>query len=120
MPVLKIKKNGSWVEVWGALGNGSENGSAVNAPKLTTITLLSDLWIGDISPYYQSVSISGVNVNSKLDLQPTPEQLSALQDAEISLMAVNDQGSVKVYSLNDKPESDMTMQVLITDVEVIS
>lgn len=118
MSVLKIKKNGVWVEVWGATSGGSTGGAI--APRLTAITLLADSWVGNGSPYFQSVTVRGVNVNSKLDLQPTPEQLVALQDEEISLMAVNDQGSVKVYSLNGKPESDMTMQVLITDVEVIA
>lgn len=118
MPVLKIKKNdGTWQEVWGSTTDGT--GGNVSMPRLTNITLFADQWAGDTSPYSQDVSINGVNVNSKLDLQPTPLQLAALQNAEISLMAVNNEGRVIVYSLNGKPDADMEMQVLITDVEVI-
>ena len=120
MSVLKIKKNGSWVEVWGGAGSGTGGSGNANAPRLTTITLLADAWIGNAEPYSQVVSCRGVNVNSKVDLQPTPAQISELQDAEISLMATNTNGVVTVYSLNDKPSIDMEIQVLITDVEVIA
>lgn len=118
MPVLKIKKNGSWVEVWGAIGGGS-GGEGVCAPKLTSITMKADAWDGSQSPYSQVVVCSGVNVSSKIDLQPTPSQITELQNAEISLMATNNNGVVTVYSFNDKPSSDLTMQVLITEVTVI-
>lgn len=118
MPVLKIKKSdGTWQEVWGS--TTSSAGGSANMPRLTNITLFADQWAGDTSPYGQDVNVNGVNVNSKLDLQPTPSQLDALQDAEISLMAVNNEGRVIVYSFNGKPDVDMEMQVLITDVEVI-
>lgn len=89
-------------------------------PRLTTITLLADSWTGDSLLYYQTTSVSGVNVNSKLDLQPTPEQILEFNDAEISLMATNTNGVVTVYSFNGKPVDDIEMQVLITDVEVIA
>lgn len=120
MSVLKIKKNGFWVEVWGAVGSGTGETGNANAPRLTTITLLADAWIGNADPYSQAVACRGVNVNSKVDLQPTPSQITELQDAEISLMATNTNGVVTVYSFNDKPSTDMEIQVLITDVEVIA
>ena len=116
MPVLKIKKNGSWQEVWGAVG-GSSGGA--NVPKLTTITLSASKWGGSSSPYSQVVTCNGVNANSKLDLQPTAAQIVALQDAEISLMASNNNGIVTVYAFGGKPTENYQMQVLITDVEVI-
>ena len=111
-PVLKIKKNGEWIEVC-----GSKNDNTL--PRLTTITVLASRWSGTESPYYQNIQVAGVNINSKLDLQPTPDQIAALEDAEIAMMACNNNGSVIVYALNNKPTEDMTMQVLITDVEVI-
>ena len=119
MPVLKIKKNGVWQEVWGAIGNGGTGGGA-NASIRTTITLLADAWVGSTSPYTQEVTCKGVNVNSTVDLQPSPSQYEAIQAAEIALMAVNDQGRVIIYSFDGKPESDMEMQVKITDSEVIA
>lgn len=117
MPVLKIKKNGVWQEVWGAL-NGGAGGASM--PKLATITMSASNWSGSTSPYSQIVSVNGVNANSKLDLQPTPSQITELQDAEISLMATNNNGVVTVYAFGGKPSTDMTMQILITDVEVIA
>jgi hypothetical protein len=114
MPVLKIKKNGSWVEVWGSISGGSTGGAA--APKLTNITIPAAHWVGSVSPYSQVVLCNGVNVNSKLDLQPTPTQIVELQDAEISLVATNNNGVVTVYAIGNKPASDYTMQMLITEV----
>ena len=117
MSVLKIKKNGIWIEVWGATSGGSTGGG--NASIRTTITLLADAWVGNISPYTQEVACRGVNVNSTVDLQPSPSQYEEIQNAEIALMAVNDQGHVIVYSFDGKPESDMEMQVKITDATII-
>lgn len=117
MPVLKIKKtDGTWQEVWGCVSTGS--GSA-DAPKLTSITIPASGWQGSSNPYSQVVACNGVNVNSKLDLQPTPTQIVELQEAEISLMATNNQGVVTVWAIGDKPTFDMDMQVLITEVSVV-
>lgn len=116
MPVLKIKKNGAWQEVWGAVGGNLGN---ANMPKLTTITLSASKWSGSSSLYSQVVTCSGVNANSKLDLQPTAAQIVALQDAEISLMASNNNGTVTAWAIGNKPTTDMTMDVLITEVAVV-
>lgn len=114
MPVLKIKKaDGTWQEVWGATSGASGGAST---PKLTNITMLADAWEGSEAPYSQIVSCNGVKANSKLDLQPAPEQLLELQDAEISLMMVNDNRTAIVYAFGDKPQNNFEMQVLITEV----
>lgn len=117
MPVLKIKKNGSWVEVWGAIGGGTLGGASV--PKLTNVTMPAADWQGTESPYFQVVACNGVDINSKLDLQPTPLQIVELQDKEISLMATNTNGVVTVYAIGNKPTSDITMNVLVTEVAVV-
>ena len=117
MPVLKIKQtDGSWQEVWGGVNTGA-GGAAM--PKLTQVTMLASEWQGDANPYSQVVACNGVNVNSKLDLQPTPVQIVALQDAEISLMLTNTNGVVTAWAINGKPTEDYTMDVLITEVEVV-
>jgi hypothetical protein len=119
MPVLKIKKtDGTWQEVWGALGSGGSGGGA-DAPKLTTITMPASGWQGSSNPYSQVVACNGVNANSKLDLQPTPAQIVQLQDAEISLMATNNNGVVTVYAIGNKPTVNYTMDVLITEVVAV-
>ncbi len=46
MPVLKIKKaDGTWQEVWGCVDNGP-SGESVIMPKLTTVTMSTNAWIG--------------------------------------------------------------------------
>ena len=117
MPVLKIKKtDGTWQEVWGCISTGT--GSA-DAPKLTTVTMLASAWEGDSNPYSQVVTCSGVNVNSKLDLQPTPNMIVELQDAEISLMLTNNQGVVTAWAIGNKPTEDYTIDALITEVTIV-
>ena len=114
MPVLKIKKNGSWVEVWGATIDSSISASV---PKITSITLHAALWAGTSQPYSQSVVISTATTNSKVDLQPTAQQIVDLQDAEISLMVQNNSdGTFTAYAIGNKPTQDYTVQALITEV----
>lgn len=118
MPVLKIKKtDGTWQEVWGSVGGGMDI-TAV-APKLASVTMPAENWSGDRNPWSQVVVCNGVDLNSKLDLQPSPEQIVALQDAEISLMATNDDGLVTVWAIGNKPAVDYTMDVLITEVAIV-
>lgn len=88
-------------------------------PKLTSVTMLSSNWNEDGDNWSQVVACNGVTANSKLDLQPTPEQIVELQDAEIALMATNNDSVVTIYAIGDKPISDMTMQILITEVSVV-
>lgn len=113
MPVLKIKKNGSWVDVWGAT-----NSSAV-MPKLTTILLSANAWEGTSSPYSQVVNCHCATECSKIDLQPTPEQIDELQSEAIALMATNNTGTVIVYAIGGKPAHDYTISALVTEVSVV-
>lgn len=117
MPVLKIKKaDGTWQEVWGCISTSSDGAAA---PKLTSITMLAANWSGENNPYSQIVACNGVNVNSKLDLQPTPAQIVELQDAEVSLMLTNTNGTVTAWAIGGKPTVDYTMDVLITEVTIV-
>lgn len=114
MPVLKIKKSdGTWQEVWGALG-GNTGGASM--PKLTSITMPASGWKGSSSPYSQVVACNGVDVNSKLDLQPTAAQVVSLQKSETTLMVSNNNGTVTAYAIGFKPTVNYTMDVLITEV----
>jgi hypothetical protein len=87
------------------------------ADKISTIYLPEYGWIEGTNGYYrQTVQVSGATVNSKVDIYPTPEQLVELQSAGIALVAVNENGVVTVYALNNKPTSDYSMQVILTEV----
>lgn len=90
-------------------------------PKPATITLNSENWIKDSEDkYHQVVTISNgtVTVNSKIDLQPSPEQLCAFHDADVTFTAVNENGVVTVYTVGTLPTDDYTIQVTITEVGV--
>jgi hypothetical protein len=84
--------------------------------KSTTVSLLAANWVGDTIPYSQVININGVDVNSKIDLQPTAVQIVELQNEDVSFVVENDNGVVTVYALGGKPESDYSMQALISEV----
>lgn len=81
-----------------------------------TLSLPTDSWTGTESPYSQVVTLSNVTANSKVDLQPTPTQLASLADNETILNTANDNGTVTVYAIGNKPTEDYTMQATITEV----
>lgn len=86
---------------------------------ISSVTLLAGDWNESGNTYTQTVIISGITVNSMINLQPTPEQLLELQNDEITLMIANNNGVVTAYAMNNKPTNDYTMQVLITEVAIV-
>lgn len=89
------------------------------ASKSNIVTLLASAWIGDAELYSQVVTISDVTANSKIDLQPTIEQLSNLLTYGIALQAINEDGIVTIYATGGKPLTDYDIQVFITETEVV-
>ncbi len=85
------------------------------APKSTTITLTVADWVGTASPYSQVVTVDGITAMSKIDIQPTPEQLLELQESAVTLMIVNDNGIATAYAIGFKPTKDYIMKILITE-----
>ena len=86
------------------------------ALKSTTITLHANKWNQKDSVYSQVVTVNGVTPNSKIDLQPSPDQLAMLMEEDVSLTTSNDNGVITVYAIGSTPNTDMTIQVLITEV----
>ena len=84
--------------------------------KTASVTLAADYWTGTESPYSQVVTIDGVTANSKVDLNPTGEQLNSIATNRTILNTANDNGTVTVYAVGNKPTEDYTMQVTITEV----
>ena len=100
----------------GTDANGVLKRKQITASKTSSISLPASGWTTATNVYSQVVTVSGSTVNSKVDIYPTPEQLIELQSAGIALVAVNEDGVVTVYALNNKPTSDYFMQVTLTEL----
>ena len=83
----------------------------------SSVTLLASAWKGEAGAYSQVVSVPGVTANTKVDLQPTPEQLEEFHYKILAFVAENNNGVITVYSIGDKPTSDCTIQITKTEVE---
>jgi hypothetical protein len=101
------------------VGGTSYDNAISILPKMTTVTLKAANWTGDTNPWSQVVTVNGVTVNSKVDLQPTAVQIVEFQNNDIALIAENNDGVVTVYAIGGKPTKDYTMQALITEVVVV-
>jgi hypothetical protein len=99
------------VQMAGPFGAGG--GSSA---KLTEIVLPAANWKGAASPYSQVVTVDNVSVNSKVDLQPSVEQLEIFHDKDIAFSTENDGGVVTVYAVGDRPTNDYTIQATIMEV----
>lgn len=91
--------------------------SLVLPPRIVSITLLASAWIGGAGHFGQVVDVEGVTENSKVDLQPSVEQLAIFHSKDIAFSTVNEDGVITVHVIGDKPTNDYTMQVTITEVK---
>ena len=115
-------------EVWDYMvGNGLVNenelyivhGYTAATIRSATVSIVSSQWTGGSGLYSQIVFINTVTPNTKVDLQPTAQQIKAMQEAGISLMAENNNGVVTVYGIGGIPMEDFTFQALLTEVEFV-
>ena len=90
----------------------------VQPPRIVEVNLLADAWAGDVSPYSQVVEVPSVTEFSKVDLQPSVEQLELFHDKDLAFSTENDGGVITVFAVGDKPTRDYTIQATITEVEV--
>lgn len=92
--------------------------TAINACKVkkNTLTLPTASWTGS-GPYTQTVTITGITVNSKVDIQMDANSLGVLIDSGTSAIWMeNNNGTITAKCIGDKPSADMTVQVTITEV----
>ncbi len=82
-----------------------------------SVTLLASAWVTDGEIHSQVVAVPGVSVHTKVDLQPTSEQLAEFHYKVLAFVAENDGGIITVYSVGDKPTGDHTIQITLTEVE---
>jgi hypothetical protein len=85
---------------------------------INSVTLYASNWIGEVSPYSQVVHIEGATQYSKIDLQPSTEQLTIFHEKDLAFVAENEDGVITVYCVGQKPTNDYTMQITMTEVVV--
>lgn len=83
----------------------------------SSVTLLASEWKGDGDAYSQVVEVPGVTAHTKVDLQPTSDQLAEFHYKVLTFVAENDGGKVTVYAIGDKPADNHTLQITKTEVE---
>lgn len=86
--------------------------------KISSVTLFADRWYGTTSPYSQVVSVAGATKNSKIDLNPTEEQLRIFHNKDIAFVVENNNGVLTVHCIGQKPTNDYTIQATITEVAI--
>ena len=91
-------------------------GNAGSSVKLTDFVAPVANWKGGTSPYFQTVDIAGISVNSKVDIQLSADQLQQLHEKDIAFTTENDGGAVTLWAIGDKPEEDLTFQATLTEV----
>lgn len=91
-------------------------GNAGSSVKLISFTAPVANWKGGTSPYFQTVEVTGVSVNSKVDIQLTAEQMQQLHGMNIAFTTENEGGTVTLWAIGDKPREDMTFLATLTEV----
>ena len=84
--------------------------------KTATVTLQAASWTGSVSPYSQTVTISGVTANSRIDINPDATVMNGAMEGGYGLVFGNDAGTITAYAVGDKPKAAITAQVSITEV----
>ena len=98
------------VELAGPFSGGGSTG------KIVEITLPCANWKGAKSPYSMTVSMEGMSQRSRIDLWPSVSNLERLRAMGSGLCSENNNGTVTVYALGNKPDADITIQASITEV----
>ena len=90
------------------------------APTPATITLYANSWkkSAEENMWSQTVIVANATVTeySKIDLQPTPEQLCIFHEKDLAFVAENEDGIVTVFCVGQKPTNDYTIQATIMEV----
>lgn len=92
-----------------------EKGDALKS-FIAYVDLPSAEWQGEGNLFSQVVSIEGADEYSKVDLNPTVEQLSIFKTKDLTFVTENEDGVITVYCIGQKPLADYTMQVTVTEV----
>lgn len=112
------------------VSNGIDNGPIIveewrqklfgTYEKVIDIVMPVSNWVRskDATHYTQDLTIPDVTENTKIDLQPSPEQIITMISYGITMFVANDNGDVKAYSVSEKPPADMTIQATVKETKL--
>ena len=85
------------------------------SPKVSAVNLLASGWTGSGAHWTQMVGINDITVNSKIDIQPTVDQIASLQAVGAMMTIENNNGAATAHVIGNKPNIDYTFKILITE-----
>ena len=90
-------------------------------PKQEYISLSTQWTEDDDKRHYQEVNVVGVTITSKskVDLQPTAEQLSIFRSKDLTFVAENTGGTVRVYCIGQVPQNAYE-KIPVTVTEIVT
>lgn len=70
--------------------------------------------------WYQVVTVNNATITkrSKVDLQPSSEQLAIFHEKDLAFVVENDDGEVSVYCVGQVPTNDYTIQATVMEVAI--
>lgn len=95
-------------------------------PTQASVTIYPDKWEAVLDEndnpieyrYFQYVKVDNavVTPNSKVDLQPTPEDLAIFHKKDLAFTAINSGGNVRICVVGQKPTNKYTINATVTEV----
>ena len=99
--------------------DGPFGGSGGTSSKLTVIHAAVADWKGGTSPYSQVVQVDGISLNSKVDIQISPDMLDKLYNQIIVFTTENRGGEVTLIAMGDRPAVDCEFQATVSEIVAI-
>lgn len=90
-------------------------------PKPISVTIYADKWIQATDDrWYQVVTVDNavITSNSKVDLQPSAEQIDVFHEKDLAFVTENEDGVVSVFCVGQVPTNDYTIQATVTEVVI--
>lgn len=82
------------------------------------LTVNAANWIksADGGYYTQTVLVPSATSNSRINLDPSPEQLIQLMNESVCMFIGNDNGTIIAFAKDNTPSTDMTFKIQILEV----
>lgn len=99
----------------GPYAGGSIGGTDL---KMTNIQAPAANWKGAESPYSQVIAVDGIDVNTKVDIDLSADQLQYFldNDKDIAFTAENEGGVITLFAIGNHPGIDLEFQATLTGV----